>query len=127
MNRKNKRINQFIWNNKLNERHFDIDEQSKKETIESFNTAIGNFLKNNPNSVVEIGVQSKPGIKFQLNNSDYITLGKTGVFTYSTENIGWTIDNLYFDKNTFTNLIINDKTNNSYCIVDIIYWEEEEV
>lgn len=127
MDRKNKRINQFIWNNKLNERHFDIDEQSKKETIESFNTAIKNFLKNNPNSVVEIGVQSKPGIKFQLNNNDYITLGKTGIFTYSTENIEWTIDNLYFDKNTFTNLIINDKTNNSYCIVDIIYWEEEEV
>lgn len=70
--------------------------------------------------IIQLGIQSMPGVKFYLNGSNNpIILGNTGV--YELDLSGMTqINSLQFDANSI-NLI--NSNNGAYLIVDIIYEE----
>ena len=72
--------------------------------------------------IVQLGIQSLPGVKFYLNKSTSpIILGHTGI--YDLELDGMTeITHLSFDAESL-NLINSDM--NSYLIVDFIYEDQE--
>lgn len=73
--------------------------------------------------IVQLGIQTLPGVKFYLNNSTSpIVVGYTGI--YDIELNGLTeITHLCFDAESM-NLI--NQNSSSYLIVDFIYEAEEE-
>ena len=73
--------------------------------------------------IVQLGIQTLPGVKFYLNNSTSpIVIGYTGI--YDIELNGLTeITHLRFDAESM-NLI--DANRDSYLIVDFIYEAQEE-
>lgn len=71
--------------------------------------------------IVQLGVQTMPGVKFYLNNGiEPITIGITGIFEIdASDNIE--ITNLRFSADSMELISSNE---NTYLIVDIIYEEE---
>lgn len=73
--------------------------------------------------IVQLGIQSLPGVKFYLNNgTSPIVLGYTGIYDLELEGIT-EITHLSFDAESMN--LINSNPE-SYLIVDFIYESEEE-
>ena len=72
--------------------------------------------------VVQIGIQTIPGVKFNLNNSySPIVIGHTGIYELNVEDLT-EITSIRFDSDSI------DKINNAlnrYLYVDIVYEEDE--
>lgn len=73
--------------------------------------------------IVQLGIQSLPGVKFYLNHSTSpITLGYTGIYDLELDGIT-EINHLSFDPASLN--LINSNPD-SYLIVDFIYESQEE-
>ena len=72
--------------------------------------------------IIQLGIQSLPGVQFKLNHSDTsIIIGSTGIYELDLE--GYTeITNLEFDAQSFTSIENNP---NGHLIIDIISNKEE--
>jgi hypothetical protein len=69
--------------------------------------------------MVQLGIQTMPGVKFYLNNAvDPIIVGNTGIYELSVENMT-EITALSFDTTAIN--MINDSPSTAYIIVDILY------
>lgn len=77
----------------------------------------------NLSSIVQLGIQTIPGVKFYLNNGiDPIFVGSTGIYELDLNGLT-EITALSFDKNSISTI---QTTNGAYLIVDVIYEAEEE-
>lgn len=74
-----------------------------------------------PANTFEVGIQSIPGLIFQINNSNPIVLGRTGIFSLNVENYD-TISTIAFPSND--NAIITNN-NNFYLKIDLLSGEKE--
>lgn len=71
-------------------------------------------------SIVSLGIQSVPGLKFYLNEAvDPIILGSSGIYQLDLIN-NYEINKLSFDESSLKNLV-DTPSNTAYLIIDIIY------
>lgn len=95
-------------------------------TEEESNSLVSGSFSYKPDaiSIASLGIQTLPGIKFYLNNSqiDPIIIGPSGIYELSIDE-NYEITGLQFDEETLNNLI-NDN-NGAYLIIDVVYNIEE--
>ena len=73
--------------------------------------------------VIQLGIQSLPGTKFYLNNSnDPIIIGNTGIYELNLNGLS-EITAIRFDTASINTIARNE---NGYLIVDILYEDGEE-
>lgn len=73
--------------------------------------------------VVQLGIQSLPGTKFYLNNSnDPIIIGNTGIYELDLNGLS-EITAIEFDRQSINAIATNT---NAYLIVDILYEDGED-
>ena len=95
------------------------------------NSHDNNILKDNlfsgsifPKSIIALGIQTYPGIKFYLNGSeDPIIIGSSGIFEIDIKD-NCEITLLSFDRISIEECIEN-RSNSAYLIIDLISNEEE--
>ena len=76
-----------------------------------------------PDSIIALGIQTFPGVKFYLNNSEEpIIVGPSGIFEINLMD-NCEINFLHFDEKSID--FIDAESNNAYLIIDIIYIVEE--
>lgn len=72
--------------------------------------------------VIQLGIQSLPGTKFYLNNSnDPIIIGNTGIYELDLNGLSEIIA-IEFDRQSINAITLNK---NAYLIVDILYEDGE--
>lgn len=75
-------------------------------------------LFSNYTPITQLGIQTLPGVKFYLNNSNTpIIIGSTGIYELNLEGLS-EITALKFDYGSVDTIAKND---NAYLIIDIIY------
>jgi len=75
--------------------------------------------------ILQLGVQSLPGVKFYVNNStEPIYIGSTGIYELDLNN-GVEISSLSFDYES-VDMVDNNEMSNAHIIVDIVYEAEED-
>ena len=83
------------------------------------------FISYKPNatSIASLGIQTLPGVKFYLNNSqvDPIIVGPSGIYELGI-NENYEITGLQFDKKS---LDLIDANSGAYLIIDVVYNVEE--
>ena len=73
--------------------------------------------------VIQLGIQSLPGTKFYLNNSnDPIIIGNTGIYKLNLNGLS-EITAISFDRASINSIIANQ---DGYLIVDILYEDGEK-
>ena len=79
--------------------------------------------KPNATSIASLGIQTLPGVKFYLNNSqiDPIIIGPSGIYELGTDK-NYEITGLQFDSKSIDSINAN---NGAYLIIDIVYNVEE--
>ena len=88
----------------------------------NYRTLISGSLFQDYMPISQLGIQSLPGTKFYLNNSnDPIIIGHTGIYELDLEGLA-EITALSFDSKSIEAINGN---NNSFLIIDIIYEREE--
>lgn len=109
-----KQIKQFRYYNYKNSKNYPTN-------ISITNLASGSiFSKYMP--VIQLGIQSLPGTKFYLNNSnDPIIIGNTGIYELDLNGLS-EITAIKFDTASINAIAINQ---NGYLIVDILYEDGE--
>lgn len=76
-----------------------------------------------PSSIIALGIQTYPGIRFYLNGSeDSIVIGSSGIFEIELKD-NCEITLLQFDQKSLD--YIEDKSNSAYLIIDLISNVEE--
>ena len=110
-----KQIKQFRYYKQNNSKNYPAN-------ISIANLASGSiFSKYMP--VIQLGIQSLPGTKFYLNNSnDPIIIGNTGIYELDLNGLS-EITAISFDRASINAIAINQ---NGYLIVDILYEDGEE-
>lgn len=79
------------------------------------------FTKYTP--IIQLGIQTYPGVKFYLNNGETpIIVGYTGIYELNVEGIA-DISSLKFDGMSLNQISKND---GAYLIIDIIYEDGED-
>ena len=69
--------------------------------------------------IIQLGIQTLPGMKIYLNNhTNPIIVGQTGIYELNVDGISYITD-LRFSSDTLAT--INNNTNNAYLIIDYIY------
>ena len=86
----------------------------------------GSYLisyKPSATSIASLGIQTLPGVKFYLNNSqiDPIIIGPSGIYELGTDK-NYEITGLQFDSKSIDSINAN---NGAYLIIDIVYNVEE--
>lgn len=105
-----KQIKQFRFYNQKSSKNY-------PSNITMANLASGSIFSSYM-PVVQLGIQSLPGTKFYLNNSnDPIIIGQTGIYELTLEGLS-EITALEIDRKSLT--AINNNIN-AYLIVDILY------
>ena len=100
----------------------DIQPNNSEEQINATNLITGGIFANHV-PIVQLGIQTLPGVKFYINGSEEpIIVGVTGVFELDCT-AGTYITALRFEKASVE--MING-TPSAYLIVDTIYEEEED-
>jgi hypothetical protein len=74
----------------------------------------------NCGTIIQLGIQSLPGLRFQLNNSNAIMIGSTGIYELNVEGYA-EIKYLNFQSDSLKNVSEND---GAYLIIDVISKEE---
>ena len=111
-----KRVLQYRFGNN------DIQPNNSDEQINATNLINGGIFANHV-PIIQLGIQTLPGVKFYINGSDEpIIIGVTGVFELDCT-AGTYITALRFEKASVE--MING-TPSAYLIVDTIYEEEED-
>ena len=79
--------------------------------------------KPNATSIASLGIQTLPGVKFYLNNSqvDPIIVGPSGIYELGI-NENYEITGLQFDRKS---LDLIDANSGAYLIIDVVYNVEE--
>ena len=79
--------------------------------------------KPNATSIASLGIQTLPGVKFYLNNSqvDPILVGPSGIYELGI-NENYEITGLQFDRKS---LDLIDANSGAYLIIDVVYNVEE--
>ena len=79
--------------------------------------------KSNATSIASLGIQTLPGVKFYLNNSqvDPIIIGPSGIYELGIDE-NYEITGLQFDKKS---LDLIDANSGAYLIIDVVYNVEE--
>ena len=73
--------------------------------------------------IVQLGVQTLPGMKIYINNhTNPVIVGQTGIYELNVDGMSYITD-LRFDGSTLK--IINDNQKNTYLIVDYLYEKED--
>lgn len=73
--------------------------------------------------IIQLGIQSLPGTKFYLNDSnDPIIIGNTGIYELNLNGLS-AITSLKFDRQSINSIATNIS---AYLIVDILYEDGEE-
>ncbi len=73
--------------------------------------------------IVQLGIQTIPGMKFYINDHDYpVVVGQTGIYELNVDGISY-INNLRFDASTLN--VIHKNQSNAYLIIDYLYEKEE--
>ena len=83
------------------------------------------FISYKPNaiSIASLGIQTLPGVKFYLNNSqvDPIIIGSSGIYELGIDE-NYEITGLQFDRKS---LDLIDANSGAYLIIDVVYNVEE--
>ena len=80
-------------------------------------------LLENYGSAIKIGIQTLPGVKFYLNNTQPgIIINHTGVYELDLTDITTTVNSLYFDPESLARISEIDGAN---LIVDVMYKSEK--
>lgn len=69
--------------------------------------------------IVQLGIQTLPGMKIYINNhTNPVVVGQTGIYELNVDGISYITD-LRFDYTTLN--IINNNKSNTYLIIDYLY------
>lgn len=101
------------------------NEKNQPSTIKLSDLSSGQvfFQQSGLVSIVQLGIQTVPGVRFYLNESaDPIIIGNTGIYELNVDGLT-DITSLSFDNKTIQQF---DSLNGAYLIVDAIYEMEEE-
>ena len=99
------------------------DKNYPKDTLVSRATLSSGAAFYNTLPIVQLGVQTLPGMKIYINNhTDPIVVGQTGIYELNVDGFSYITD-LKFDNATLN--IINNQQSNTYLIVDYVYEKEE--
>lgn len=110
-----KKIKQFRYYGDGSPRNYPND-ASTKITLGSLKSGsiFGNYYP-----ILQLGIQAPPGTKFYLNGAiNPVVIGATGIYELELKGIT-EITSLYFDYDGLNT--INNKYNNQYLLIDIIY------
>ena len=89
----------------------------------SLNTLQSGSVFHNTLPIVQLGIQTLPGMKVYINNhTNPIIVGQTGIYELNVDGISYITD-LRFDGATLN--VINKNQQNAYLIVDYFYEKEE--
>ena len=73
--------------------------------------------------IVQLGVQTLPGMKIYINNhTNPVIVGQTGIYELNVDGMSYITD-LRFDGSTLK--IIDDSKSNAYLIIDYLYEGED--
>ena len=102
------------------------DGKNYPSSITKNSLASGSYLithKPSATSIASLGIQTLPGVKFYLNNSqvDPIIIGPSGIYELGIDE-NYEITGLQFDKKS---LDLIDANSGAYLIIDIVYNVEE--
>lgn len=79
------------------------------------------FMQYTP--IIQLGIQTYPGVKFYLNNGETpVVVGYTGIYELNVEGVA-DISSLKFDATSLNQISKND---GAYLIIDIIYEDGED-
>ena len=88
----------------------------------SLTTLQSGSIFHNTLPIVQLGIQTLPGMKIYINNhTNPIIVGQTGIYELNVDGISYITD-LRFDGTTLN--IINRNQQNAYLIVDYLYEKE---
>lgn len=107
----------FYGTENINNNPRDVEGSKLKERLakESTNLLIGG---DNQAPIKQLGIQSLPGTKFYINESDNpVILGKTGIFELNCMDMAYSITKLTFDIESLRRI---DENDNDFLIIDII-------
>ena len=102
------------------------DGKNNPPDIKKNSLASGSYIitsKPNATSIASLGIQTLPGVKFYLNNSqiDPIIIGPSGIYELGIDE-NYEITGLQFDRKSIDSINAN---NGAYLIIDIVYNVEE--
>ena len=102
------------------------DDKNYPNNLNNTSLASGSYLityKPNATSIASLGIQTLPGVKFYLNNSqvDPIIIGPSGIYELGIDE-NYEITGLQFDKKS---LDLINANNGAYLIIDVVYNVEE--
>lgn len=102
------------------------DGKNYPSEIKKDSLASGSYLINSKpsaTSIASLGIQTLPGVKFYLNNSqiDPIIIGPSGIYELGI-NENYEITGLQFDRKS---LDLIDANSGAYLIIDVVYNVEE--
>ena len=97
----------------------------KEKNISEINGNIASTISNASEFIYEIGIQTLPGIKINLNGNPII-IGKTGIFNLNTKDFA-SISSIGLNEDNLVAFDTNGNINNDmfYLIIDIITYDEE--
>lgn len=109
----------FYGTGNINNNPRDVEGSSLKERLAKEATdssiLIGGY---NQAPIKQLGIQSLPGTKFYINESDNpVILGKTGIFELNCMDMAYSITKLTFDIESLRRI---DENDNDFLIIDII-------
>ena len=102
------------------------DGKNYPSEIKKDSLASGSYLINSKpsaTSIASLGIQTLPGVKFYLNNSqvDPIIIGPSGIYELGIDE-NYEITGLQFDRKS---LDMIDANSGAYLIIDVVYNVEE--
>ena len=115
-------IKQYRYYGEKSELNFPSD----RTTLQGLVTGTTFFQANDEYiSILSIGIQTVPGVKFRINeptsgnmSKEGIVVGNTGIFELNLSD-GYEITNLRFDRESLK--LIGNSSSNTYLIIDVVY------
>ena len=114
-------IYQFRFYGTDNENNVPNDENFWLGQAGDINSSKTKDLLSNYGAAVKIGIQTLPGVRFHISNSNFsngIIIDHTGVYELDLRNTTTSISNLFFDIDSLNRI---NEIDNASLIVDILY------
>lgn len=100
----------------------DSNEKNSASNV-SLQTLQSGSVFHNTLPIVQLGIQTLPGMKIYINNhTNPVIVGQTGIYELNVDGISYITD-LRFDSITLG--VINKNQKNAYLIIDYLYEKEE--
>lgn len=117
-----KRVKQFRYYADNDKRNYPQSSSGNSLSGISYRNLLSGSLFGEYTPIVQLGIQTYPGVKFYLNNGDTpIIIGYTGIYELNVENVA-EINSLKFDATSLNQI---SKNENAYLIIDVIYEDGE--